>query len=100
MGHFFEPALLREDALRNTLFTEETPGVKIHIEGHVLDGDGLPVPDAMVEIWQANAYGRYNHPSDQSEAPLDPAFLGFGRSGTDEDGNLLVRYDQAWCRSF
>ena len=53
----------------------------------MLDGDKLPVPDAMVEIWQANAYGRYNHPSNQGPAALDPSFTGFGRSGTDEDGN-------------
>jgi protocatechuate 3,4-dioxygenase alpha subunit len=42
------------------------------------------VPDAMVEIWQANAFGRYHHPNDTSELPLDPAFIGFGRSSTDD----------------
>jgi len=46
----------------------------------------MPIPDAMIEIWQANAHGRYNHPADQGPAALDPSFLGFGRSGTDEDG--------------
>jgi protocatechuate 3,4-dioxygenase alpha subunit len=40
----------------------------------------------MIEIWQANAHGRYNHPADTGSAALDPSFLGFGRSGTDEDG--------------
>ena len=64
----------------------ETVGERMRIEGRVLDGDGVPVPDALVEIWQANAYGRYNHPADHGPAPLDPSFLGFGRSGTTEDG--------------
>ncbi len=62
-------------------------GERIRIEGRVLDGDGAAVPDAMVEIWQANAHGRYNHPADQGPATLDPSFLGFGRSGTDPDGS-------------
>jgi protocatechuate 3,4-dioxygenase alpha subunit len=86
VGPFFEPALLRKDALRNSLITDDTAGEKIRIEGRVLDGDGLAVPDAMIEIWQANAYGRYNHDSDARDVPLDPTFLGFGRSGTDENG--------------
>jgi protocatechuate 3,4-dioxygenase, alpha subunit len=86
VGPFFSPALLREDARRNVLAQSETAGERIRIEGRVLDGDGVPVPDALVEIWQANAHGRYNHPADQSSAPLDPSFLGFGRSGTGDDG--------------
>ena len=86
VGPFFSPALLREDARRNVLTKPETAGERIRIEGRVLDGDGVPVPDAMVEIWQANAYGRYNHPADSGPAPLDPSFLGFGRSGTEDDG--------------
>lgn len=87
VGPFFSPALLREGARRNVLILPETAGERIRIEGCVLDGDGIPVPDAMVEIWQANAHGRYNHPADQGSAPLDPSFLGFGRSGTAEDGS-------------
>ena len=86
VGPFFAPALLREDASRHVLTRPETAGERIRIEGRVLDGDGLPVPDALVEIWQANAYGRYNHPSDQGSATLDPTFQGFGRSGTTEEG--------------
>ena len=86
VGPFFSPALLREDARRNVLTQPETVGKRIRVEGRVLDGDGLPIPDAMVEIWQANAYGRYNHPADQGRAALDPSFTGFGRSGTDENG--------------
>ena len=87
VGPFFAPALLREDGRVNVLTRSETAGERIRIEGRVLDGNGVPVPDALVEIWQANAHGRYNHAMDQGPAPLDPAFLGFGRSGTAEDGS-------------
>src|SRR6266702_2000434 len=87
VGPFFAPALLREDVIRNVLTQPETAGERIRIEGRVLDGDGEPVHDAMVEIWQANAHGRYNHPTDKGPAPLDPTFTGFGRSGTAEDGS-------------
>ncbi len=87
VGPFFGPALLRKDAIRNVLTQAETAGEHIRIEGRVLDGDGLPVPDAMVEIWQANAYGRYNHSADRMPTQLDPSFLGFGRSGMTEEGN-------------
>jgi len=87
VGPFFSPALLREDARRNVLAGPETVGERIRIEGRVLDGDRVPVPDALVEIWQANANGRYNHPADQGPALLDPSFTGFGRSGTAEDGS-------------
>ncbi|SRR5581483_8372753 len=86
VGPFFAPALLRQDAVRHVLVEPETVGERIRIEGHVLDGDRLPVPDALVEIWQANAHGRYHHPRDQGPAPLDPFFVGFGRSGTQDEG--------------
>jgi protocatechuate 3,4-dioxygenase alpha subunit len=86
VGPFFVPTLLREDARRNILTQSETVGERIRIEGRVLDGDGAPVDDALVEIWQANTHGRYNHPADQGPAPLDPSFLGFGRSGTENEG--------------
>ncbi len=86
VGPFFGPALLREDARRHVLVGPETLGERIRIEGRVLDGDRQPVPDALVEIWQANAAGRYHHAADQGPAPLDPSFLGFGRSGTEEQG--------------
>ncbi len=87
VGPFFTECLLRPDACRNVLIQPETSGRRIRIEGRVLDGDGVGVPDAMVELWQANNYGRYHHPSDRrEEAALDPGFTGFGRSGTDANG--------------
>ena len=65
----------------------ETIGQRIRIEGRVLDGDGVGVPDALVELWQANGNGRYRHPADRrEEEALDAGFIGFGRAGTDADG--------------
>jgi protocatechuate 3,4-dioxygenase alpha subunit len=66
------------------------PGVKgerVFLKLRVLDGDGAPVPDAMIEIWQANAEGKYNHPEDTTNKTADPMFLGFGRMATTEDGS-------------
>ena len=68
----------------NVLAGPGTPGERIRIEGRVLAGLGAPCRDVLVEIWQANAAGRYNHPADRQEGkPLDPAFRGWGRTGTD-----------------
>ncbi|MBO1074656.1 protocatechuate 3,4-dioxygenase subunit beta (plasmid) [Roseomonas marmotae] len=61
-------------------------GERIIVGGRVLDEDGRPIRNAMVEVWQANAAGRYNHEGDQHDAPLDPDFSGQGRVFTDEDG--------------
>lgn len=68
------------------------PGPHIEIFGRVLDGEGAPVPDAMVEIWQANAAGRYNSVDDpRDEIALDAGFVGFGRSSTSESGEYRFR---------
>ncbi len=61
-------------------------GERVTIEGRVLDGDGKPVPDAMIEIWQANAHGKYAHLEDNQDKPREPGFKGFGRVATDDDG--------------
>ena len=84
VGPFYSLGLTRKPM--NGLTADSTEGEKIRIEGQVFDGDGQPVPDAMVEIWQANAYGRYRHPDDKQEKPLDPTFTGWGRCGTDKTG--------------
>ena len=63
-------------------------GERIEIEGQVRDGDGAPIPDAMLEIWQANAAGKYAHPDDKQEKPADPNFLGFGRAFADKAGRF------------
>jgi protocatechuate 3,4-dioxygenase beta subunit len=64
----------------------EAVGQRIIVHGRVLDSDGRPVPDTLLEIWQANAGGRYRHVNDQWPAPLDPHFAGLGRCATDADG--------------
>jgi len=69
-----------------SLVSEDDPRA-IRIRGRLLDGNGDPVPDGLVEIWQANAAGRYAHPEDaRDDIPLEEEFVGFGRSGTVEDG--------------
>jgi protocatechuate 3,4-dioxygenase beta subunit len=62
-------------------------GERITVSGRLLDRDGRPVRRQLVEIWQANAAGRYAHPVDQHPAPLDPNFTGAGRCLTDDDGH-------------
>jgi protocatechuate 3,4-dioxygenase beta subunit len=64
----------------------EPLGERIVVAGRVLDEDGRPVRKALVEVWQANAAGRYHHAVDQHPAPLDPNFSGAGRCLTDDDG--------------
>jgi protocatechuate 3,4-dioxygenase beta subunit len=64
----------------------EPQGQRIIVHGRVLDGDGQPLRDTLVEVWQANAAGRYHHDGDQHRAPLDPNFRGAGRCVTDGEG--------------
>jgi protocatechuate 3,4-dioxygenase beta subunit len=64
----------------------EPLGERIIVHGRVLDGEGRPVRDSLVEIWQANSGGRYRHDGDQHPAPLDPNFSGAGRTLTDDEG--------------
>jgi protocatechuate 3,4-dioxygenase alpha subunit len=72
-----------ENNFSNVMVTPETLGERITVEGRVIDGSGTPVRDALVEIWQANAAGRYSHPADRQNKPLDPSFRGWGRTGSD-----------------
>jgi protocatechuate 3,4-dioxygenase, beta subunit len=64
----------------------EPLGERIILHGRVLDGDGRPVRNTLIEIWQANAAGRYHHVVDRHPAPLDPNFTGAGRVLTDDEG--------------
>jgi len=64
----------------------EPLGERIIVHGRVLEGDGRPVPNTLVEIWQANSAGRYLHDGDRHPAPLDPNFTGVGRCTTDAEG--------------
>ena len=77
---------LDADLTRNGAKNGEPLGERIIVAGRVLDETGRPVRNALVEIWQANAAGRYVHAADQHRAPLDPNFLGAGRCVTDDAG--------------
>ena len=81
-------AVTREDAdlTRNAGTGGEAIGQRIIVTGRVLDAQGSPVPNTLLEIWQCNAAGRYIHRRDQWPGPLDPNFLGIGRCLTDADG--------------
>jgi protocatechuate 3,4-dioxygenase alpha subunit len=61
-------------------------GERVSLRGRVFDADGKPVNDAAIEIWQANSHGRYNHPDDRRNLPLDAGFEGYGRASTFTDG--------------
>jgi len=86
---------------------DEPQGQRIIVHGQVRDGDGRPVPNTLLEVWQANAAGRYRHAIDRWPAPLDPNFTGLGRAMTDAEGRyrfVTVRpgaypwgnHDNAW----
>lgn len=88
------PELFGEDHyVLNLSSPSGTPaGEVITIVGRVTDGDGAPVPDAMIELWQANAAGRYRSTDDARDAvAMDPHFVGFGRAASDDDGVYRFR---------
>jgi len=87
VGPFFTIGLSRLN--KSDLFGPGVSGEKISIEGRVLDGNGKPVPDAMLEIWQANSHGKHAHPEDDQNKPLETGFQGFGRLGVDENGGFV-----------
>lgn len=77
---------LDDDLTRNAVVNGEPLGERIIVTGRVLDERGNPVPNTLLEIWQANACGRYIHKNDQHPAPLDPNFTGAGRVLTNHNG--------------
>jgi protocatechuate 3,4-dioxygenase, alpha subunit len=93
VGPFFAYGLTPElyryawrSAVTDRLVQRGTEGQRIRVEGRVLDGNDEPVSDAMIELWQANAHGRYHHPAgDRMDNLLDPNFRGFARTGTGAD---------------
>jgi protocatechuate 3,4-dioxygenase beta subunit len=89
-GPAFGPRHLRpldHDLTRNARVNGEPLGERIVVTGQVRDESGHPVPRTLIEVWQANAAGRYIHVVDDHGAPLDPNFMGAGRCITDENGN-------------
>ena len=89
VGPFFALGLDRPEWA--DLTRDNPQGERIVIEGQVRDGDGAPVPDAVIELWQANAAGRYNSPDDdRTDKQIDPKFVGFGRASTDPQGRFKI----------
>jgi protocatechuate 3,4-dioxygenase beta subunit len=81
-----EGLVYEHDADLTRRYDQEPLGQRILVTGRLLDGDGRPIPRSLVEIWQANAAGRYRHDRDNWPAPLDPNFDGLGRILTDDEG--------------
>jgi protocatechuate 3,4-dioxygenase beta subunit len=79
------------DLIKNYAKTGDPIGERIIVHGRVLDENARPVPNTLVEIWQANAGGRYRHRKDSYLAPIDPNFGGCGRTLTDENGYYFFR---------
>lgn len=89
VGPFYSIGLVRGG--ENVLVDERCSGQRIEIKGMVFDGDGQPIPDALIEIWQADAQGIYNHPADPQCANVDKHFRGFGRAGTMDGGHFWFK---------
>ena len=85
---FGDGRLRAVDADLTRQHADEPQGQRIIVYGQVLEDDRRPVPDTLVEIWQANAAGRYKHAGDQHPAPLDPNFSGGGRCVTAREGRF------------
>lgn len=86
VGPFFSFGLTTKKCSMRNIAGPQARGERVVLTCRVLDGDGVGVPDAMVEIWQADSQGVYNHPDDPQQKTVDPACAGFGRMGTNEDG--------------
>jgi len=75
---------------KTSLAGPNVSGERVTIEGRVVDGDGKPIPDALIEVWQANSQGKYSHPDDEQSKPVEPGFNGFGRMLTDAEGKFQL----------
>ena len=88
VGPFYHFSLTANLAL-GCLTTPEAKGERVRLRFRVFDGAGAPVPDGMIELWQADSAGKYRHPADTQEKEPDPAFCGFGRLATDAEGGCV-----------
>ena len=92
IGPFFPPRYVDEGANDLTVFEgRKAGGEAIEIRGSVVQEDGAPLENLIVEIWQADAAGIYRHPADPRHAQADPNFLGWGRAATDREGRYSFR---------
>jgi protocatechuate 3,4-dioxygenase, alpha subunit len=88
VGPFFSIGCDRLQAIEQ--IDPNISGEHVEIRGRVIDGDGVVVPDAMLELWQANGEGKYSHPEDTQDKQIDARFRGFGRVSTDEGGAFRI----------
>lgn len=79
-----------EKNFTNVLVGPDTRGERIRVEGRVIDGSGTPVRDVLIEIWQANAQGKYQHPADRQDKDLDKDFRGWGRGCSDFETGIYT----------
>jgi protocatechuate 3,4-dioxygenase alpha subunit len=86
IGPFFSIGMCR--SIKQNLADANVSGERVNIEGRVLDGDRQPVPDAILEIWQANSHGKYAHPEDDQDKPREANFTGYGRIPTNIEGKF------------
>jgi protocatechuate 3,4-dioxygenase, beta subunit len=94
IGPFFPKALIREGDNNLACLKLDGPraqGTPIEVRGTIRDDKGQPVAGALIEVWQANKWGKYEHPVDVTAAPLDPHFKGYGRVLTDRTGTFSFR---------
>jgi protocatechuate 3,4-dioxygenase, alpha subunit len=89
VGPFFKIGLAW--LYRHDLAGTGVSGERIEFTGRVLDGEGNTVPDAVLELWQANTHGKYAHPEDDQAKPIEKDFSGFGRTATDDQGRFRFR---------
>jgi protocatechuate 3,4-dioxygenase, alpha subunit len=90
VGPFFGIELTTDEHCRKCVTGPQAQGERVWITFRVEDGDGAPVNDAMLETWQADSNGKYNHPNDPQPKQLDPGWIGFGRLGTGDDGTCVL----------
>jgi protocatechuate 3,4-dioxygenase alpha subunit len=95
-GPYVHLGLTEQDSVA-CLAGKDAQGERIRIRCSILDGDGQPVRDAVIELWQANSSGKYRHPEDLQDKPTDSAFLGFGRLAVGEDGTCTFETIKPGC---
>ena len=99
VGPFFQDGLF-DRGNENILADDGVKGQRILVKGQITDGQNQPVPDAMIEIWQADGNGYFNHPEDPNHSKADPHFRGFGRSDTVNNGVFTFKTIKPGCVPF